>query len=160
VTLMESSLGGTLAVLAAERFASACRASFLWRPAVMFAKPGHSAAARFASRSGGGRHAPFFHYGDNRERPLDFAFYEDSLRYNAFGAAFSQPTLIFQGRHDLSGSLRDGRGILEGAPERDADAARRRSPTDRQPAANLGGDRRVSRGGLNTTEDAEGTEDN
>ena len=45
---------------------------------------------------------PFFHYADNAERPLNFAFYEDSLRYDAFHAAVDQPALIFQGLHDAS----------------------------------------------------------
>jgi hypothetical protein len=33
---------------------------------------------------------------------LNFAFYDDSLRYDAFNAAFDQPTLAFQGLHDAS----------------------------------------------------------
>ena len=45
---------------------------------------------------------PFFHYADNAERMLNFAFYEDSFRYNPFDATFSQPTLIFQGTKDAS----------------------------------------------------------
>jgi hypothetical protein len=44
----------------------------------------------------------FFHYGYNEERPLDFAFYEDTVRYDVFGANVSQPTLIFQGLRDTS----------------------------------------------------------
>ena len=45
---------------------------------------------------------PFFHYAYNEEQPLAYAFYEDSVRYDAFGAALWQPTLIFQGLHDRS----------------------------------------------------------
>ena len=45
---------------------------------------------------------PFFHYADHAERDLDFAFYEDSLRYDAFHAAFRQPARIFQGLRDAS----------------------------------------------------------
>ena len=45
---------------------------------------------------------PFFHYGHDEERLLDFAFYEDTLRYDAFEATFSQPTLIIQGVRDTS----------------------------------------------------------
>jgi pimeloyl-ACP methyl ester carboxylesterase len=44
----------------------------------------------------------FFHYAHNQERSLDYAFYEDSLRFDAFSAGFSQPTLIFQGLRDTS----------------------------------------------------------
>ena len=36
------------------------------------------------------------------ERELDYAFYEDSLRYDAFNAVVPQPTLIFQGLRDAS----------------------------------------------------------
>jgi len=32
--------------------------------------------------------------------PLGYAFYEDSLKYDAFGTLFTQPTLIFQGTRD------------------------------------------------------------
>src|SRR5439155_7975808 len=45
---------------------------------------------------------PFFHHGDGQERVLDYAFYEDSLHYNAFDASFAQPTLVFQGTRDAS----------------------------------------------------------
>ena len=40
-TLFGSSLGGTLAILAAERFAARIDRLVLMAPAVMFAKPGH-----------------------------------------------------------------------------------------------------------------------
>jgi hypothetical protein len=45
---------------------------------------------------------PFFHYADNAERELDYAFYEDSLGYDAFNAVVPQPTLVFQGLRDAS----------------------------------------------------------
>lgn len=41
---------------------------------------------------------PPFH----KERPLNWTFYEDSVRHDAFGAVFEQPTLIFQGLRDAS----------------------------------------------------------
>jgi len=41
-----------------------------------------------------------FHGGVGGARPLNFAFHEDSLRYDAFAADVRQPTLIFQGRDD------------------------------------------------------------
>jgi len=102
-TLMGSSLGGTLAVLTAARFAAWVDRIVLLAPAVMFAKPGHHLLPPERidewRRSGA---QPFFHYAYNEERLLDVAFYEDSLRHDAFGAAFTQPTLIFQGLHDAS----------------------------------------------------------
>ena len=103
VTLMGSSLGGALAVLAAERLGSKVDKLVLLAPAVMFAKPGHHLLP--PERIEQWRHRgtlPFFHYARNEARPLGFEFYEDSLRHDAFGARFEQPTLIFQGRRDTS----------------------------------------------------------
>jgi len=69
----------------------------------MFAKPGHHLLPPERvdewRRKGS---LPFFHYADNRERPLNFAFYEDSLRYDPFETRFTQPTLVFQGLRDGS----------------------------------------------------------
>ena len=61
---------------------------------------------------------------------LNFAFYEDSFRYNPFDATFSQPTLIFQGMQDTFGGSADRRSIRSRAAERHAVAARRRSSVD------------------------------
>jgi pimeloyl-ACP methyl ester carboxylesterase len=102
-TLFGSSLGGTLAILAAERFAARIDRLVLMAPAVMFAKPGHHLLPPERIDEWQRRGSlPFFHYADNAERPLNFMFYEDSLRYDAFEATIHQPTLIFQGLHDAS----------------------------------------------------------
>ena len=103
VALIGSSLGGTLAILAAERFGPRVDRVVLMAPAVMFAKPGHHLLPperidEWCRK----RSLPFFHYAFGEERELDFGFYEDSLRYDAFGAVFGQPTLIFQGLSDRS----------------------------------------------------------
>ena len=102
-TLMGSSLGGTLAILAAERFAAQVDRLVLLAPAVMFAKPGHhllppEKIAEWQRRGS----LPFFHYAYDEERDLKFAFYEDSLRYDAFNAAIRQPAVIFQGLRDAA----------------------------------------------------------
>jgi pimeloyl-ACP methyl ester carboxylesterase len=101
--LIGSSLGGTLAILAAARFADRVDRLVLLAPAVMFAKPGHHLlpAERIDQwrRTGA---LQFFHYAYDEERPLDYAFYEDSLRHDAFDAAFAQPALVFQGMRDAS----------------------------------------------------------
>jgi len=103
VALMGSSLGGTLAILAADRFRERIDRVVLLAPAVMFAKPGHHLLPPERIEEWRRKGAlPFFHYADNRERLLYFAFYEDSLQYDPFGAALRQPTLIFQGVHDAS----------------------------------------------------------
>jgi len=110
-TLIGSSLGGTLAILAAAAFGARVDRLVLLAPAVMFAKKDP------ATKPGAVHHLvppervdqwrrlgrlPFFHYGDNTERMLNFTFYEDSFRYNPFDATFQQPTLIFQGMQDAS----------------------------------------------------------
>ncbi len=121
-TLIGSSLGGTLAILAAASFGARVDRLVLLAPAVMFARKvmSNSVASGF-SRIGppeGELHEwlapervdqwrrlgwqPFFHHGDNVERMLNFAFYEDTFRYNSFDATFQQPTLIFQGMQDAS----------------------------------------------------------
>ena len=102
-TLIGSSLGGTLAILAAAKFAPRVERLVLMSPAVMFAKPGHHLLPPERVDEWRRRGAlPFFHYADNRERDLNFAFYEDSLRYDAFTTVFQQPALIFQGLRDES----------------------------------------------------------
>ena len=102
-TLFGSSLGGTLAILAAARFAAHVDRLVLMAPAVMFAKPGHHLLPPERVDEWRRRGSlPFFHYADNAERELNVAFYDDSQRYDAFNAVVRQPALIFQGLHDAS----------------------------------------------------------
>ena len=102
-TLIGSSLGGTLAVLAAEMFGARVDRLVLLAPAVLFAKEGHHLLPpeRIAEWRRLGR-LPFFHYAYRGERMLNFAFYEDSFRYNPFDAVFAQPAIVFQGSRDAS----------------------------------------------------------
>jgi uncharacterized protein len=102
-TLIGSSLGGTVAVLTAEALGPAIDRLVLLAPAVMFAREGHHLLPpeRLEQWRRLGE-LPFFHYGEGAERMLNFAFYEDSIRYNPFDARFNQPTLVFQGRYDAS----------------------------------------------------------
>jgi pimeloyl-ACP methyl ester carboxylesterase len=103
IRLIGSSLGGTLAILAAARFPGRIDQVVLLAPAVMFAKPGHHLLPPERIDEWRRRGAlPFFHHAYNAERPLNFSFYEDSLRYDAFTAMFAQPTLVFQGICDAS----------------------------------------------------------
>jgi pimeloyl-ACP methyl ester carboxylesterase len=103
VTLIGSSLGGTLAILAAARLPKWIDRVVLLAPAVMFAKPGHHLLPpeRIETWRREGA-TPFFHYAYSEERPLNFAFYQDTLQYDAFTAAFTQPMLVFQGLNDAS----------------------------------------------------------
>lgn len=103
VTLIGSSLGGALAVLAAAHLPTHVERLVLLAPAVMFAKPGHHLLPPErieAWRQSGSM--PFFHYAYGEERRLNFEFYTDTLRYDPFESVFSQPTLIFQGLRDTS----------------------------------------------------------
>jgi pimeloyl-ACP methyl ester carboxylesterase len=96
-----SSLGGTLAILAAERWPDRIERLVLMAPAVMFAKPGHHLLppekVEEWRREGSMR---FFHFAYGEERALEYAFYDDSLAYDAFHARFNQPALVFQGTGD------------------------------------------------------------
>src|SRR5213593_281725 len=101
--LMGSSLGGTLAILAAARAPSRVGRLVLFAPAVMFAKPGHHLLPPERIDEWRRRGSlPFLHYGANEDRELDYAFYDDSLHYDAFHAVVPQQTLIFQGLRDTS----------------------------------------------------------
>jgi uncharacterized protein len=116
VTLMGSSLGGTLAILAAARMPRVDRVVLL-APAVMFAKTGHHLlpADRIEAWRREGE-MTFFHYGYGEPRPLSVQFYEDSLRYDAFAAQFAQPTVVFQGRRDASVDCRTVESFATGRP--------------------------------------------
>jgi hypothetical protein len=48
------------------------------------------------------------------ERPLNFAFYEDSLQYDPFNASIAQPTVIFQGMRDASVDYRTVEAFARG----------------------------------------------
>jgi pimeloyl-ACP methyl ester carboxylesterase len=103
VTLIGSSLGGTLAILAAAHWPARVARVVLLAPAVMFAKPGHHLLPPERIEEWRRRGSlPFFHYAGNEERELDYAFYEDSLGYDAFNSVVPQPTLVFQGLRDAS----------------------------------------------------------
>jgi pimeloyl-ACP methyl ester carboxylesterase len=103
VTLIGSSLGGSLAILAASQLGARVDRVVLLAPAVMFARPGHHLLPPERIEEWRTRGAlPFFHYAYNEERLLDFAFYEDTLGYDSFNASFRQPTMIFQGLNDRS----------------------------------------------------------
>ena len=117
VTLMGSSLGGTLAILGADRLGDLVARVVLLAPAVMFAKPGHHLLPPERIEEWRRRRSlPFFHYAYGEERPLNVEFFEDSLRYDAFNATFVQPALVFQGLHDRSVDYRTVERFSNGRP--------------------------------------------
>jgi pimeloyl-ACP methyl ester carboxylesterase len=101
--LIGSSLGGTLAILAAAQFEPQVDRLVLLAPAVMFAKPGHHLLPPEGIDEWRRRGTmPFFHYAQNTERDLNVGFHEDSLRHDAYNAVIRQPALVFQGLRDAS----------------------------------------------------------
>jgi pimeloyl-ACP methyl ester carboxylesterase len=101
--LIGSSLGGTLAILAAAQFEPQVDRLVLLAPAVMFAKPGHHLLPPERIDEWRRRGTmPFFHYAHGTERDLNVEFYEDSLRHDAFNTEIRQPALVFQGTRDAS----------------------------------------------------------
>jgi pimeloyl-ACP methyl ester carboxylesterase len=109
VTLIGSSLGGALAVLAAARVGAAVDRLVLLAPAVMFGDPDYQLLPPEQIDAWKRRgEFDFVHYGYGDTRQLSYAFYEDSLKYDAFGTLFTQPTLIFQGTRD---SLVDSKDV-------------------------------------------------
>jgi len=103
VALVGSSLGGALAILGAARLAGRVERLVLLAPAVMFAKPGHHLLPPERIEEWRQRGAlPFSHYAYDEERLLDYAFYEDTLRYDPFESSFAQPALVFQGLRDAA----------------------------------------------------------
>ncbi len=106
--LVGSSLGGTLAILAAARFGARVDRLVLLAPAVMFGDQAHHLLPRekiaLWKQQGD---FEFFHYAHGGTARLSYAFYEDSLKYDAFGTLFTQPTLIFQGTRDALVSWKD-----------------------------------------------------
>ena len=116
-TLIGSSLGGTLAIIAAGRFGAAVDRLVLLAPAVMFGDPDQHLVPRqqidIWKRRG---EFEFFHYGYGETRCLSYAFYEDSLKYDPFGTLCPQPALIFQGTRDSLVDFRDVQRFADTRP--------------------------------------------
>lgn len=99
VTLMGSSLGGYLAALYAARHPAVERV-VLMAPAFCFGRRcadvfGPRKCAEW-ERTGS---MQVFHYGEGRERPLDYGLIRDAANYEDYPRV-NQPTLIFHGLRD------------------------------------------------------------
>lgn len=99
VSLIGSSMGGYLATLYASRHPEVQKL-FLMAPAFHFPQT-------WATTLGPERVAEWkrtrklmtFHYGEQREVPLDYGIVEDGAQYEA-APSFHQPALVFHGTHD------------------------------------------------------------
>jgi pimeloyl-ACP methyl ester carboxylesterase len=101
VVLIGSSLGAVVAIHTAARLAERIDRLVLLAPAVMFPKDADRVlgADRVAEWRQSGT-LDVLHHGDGVTRPLNYAFYEDGLRYDATTAIVTQPTRVFQGLRD------------------------------------------------------------
>lgn len=101
VILIGSSLGGYLAALYAGRHPEVNRLILL-APAFGFHQLWNRALGpeRIAEWRAQGT-IPVFHYGEQREVPLGYQFFDDAAHFDPF-PVFSQPGLIFHGNRDDS----------------------------------------------------------
>jgi len=104
IALMGSSLGGFVAIHAAALDPSGrIDRLVLLAPAVDFGgnrlrQLGESGIAEWRQTG----ELRVFHYGENRERTVGFALYEDAARYDAYAVNLQAPALVFQGLRDDS----------------------------------------------------------
>ncbi|HEY7212534.1 MAG TPA: YqiA/YcfP family alpha/beta fold hydrolase [Bryobacteraceae bacterium] len=98
--LIGSSLGGYLAALFAARHPELVERMVLLAPAFGFHElwAAECGPERLEQWRRNGT-VPIFHYGEGREMPLSYEFFEDSARYEPFPDA-RQPALIFHGNLD------------------------------------------------------------
>jgi len=102
-TLIGSSLGGYVAVLAAARWPERVKNVVLMAPALDFSDTGLSGpgGADIGDWKRAGQ-LNIFHFGYGRMMPIHYELYEDARRYDAMKAALTMPVLVFQGRRDTA----------------------------------------------------------
>ena len=102
-TLIGSSLGGYVAVLAAARWPERVKNVVLMAPALDFSDTGLSGpgGADIGDWKRAG-HLNIFHFGYGRMLPIRYELYEDARRYDAMKATLAMPVLVFQGRRDTA----------------------------------------------------------
>ncbi len=118
VVLLGSSLGAAIALHMAARPGARVDRLVLFAPALDFPRDAEAVLGvdrvRHWRRTGT---LDVFHHGAGATRPLNYAFYEDGLRYDAAEAAVTQPTLIFQGREDTAVDPRTVERYAHGRPQ-------------------------------------------
>ena len=115
VAVIGSSLGGFVAILAAQRYAARVARVVLLAPALDFdlskgSRPSAGGdASRLSELDDRGLAAwrttdrlEVFHYGYGRMMPVHYELYLDAARYDALGATLTQPVQVFQGRGDTA----------------------------------------------------------
>lgn len=102
-TLIGSSLGGYVAVLAAARWPDKVKNVVLMAPALDFSDTGLSGpgGADLGEWKRAG-HLNIFHFGYGRMMRIHYELYEDARRYDAMTAVLPMPVLVFQGRRDTA----------------------------------------------------------
>jgi len=102
VALIGSSLGGFVALQAALRDPAAITRLVLLAPALEFGANRMRELGVELNAWHASNRIDVFHYGYGRLMPIHYELYEDARRYDASNAQLSQPTQVFQGRHDAA----------------------------------------------------------
>jgi pimeloyl-ACP methyl ester carboxylesterase len=103
VALIGSSLGGFVAVNAAERFPERIERLVLLAPALDFdGNRLRDLGDRGVDDWRRTNRLDVFHYGYGRMMPVHYELFEDALKYDAFAARVDLPIQVFQGLRDTS----------------------------------------------------------
>lgn len=103
IVLIGSSLGAAVAVHTAARLGPRIDRLVLLAPALTFPKDAPSVlGAGAVERWRETGTLEVMHHGQGGTRAVNYALYEDGLRYDGLSADVTQPTLVFQGLRDAS----------------------------------------------------------